>query len=537
MKKIILIILLTSSFLASAQTVTDKAVVEASGFVNAENYIRAIEILQKADKTDYRVQYFLILTEFKILKQSNATDFYSVTKVRDKAQKYLSKFSSKNIQWTENVKSINGSLDDINPAKNIDEYLANEKQKEHFRLEKLKTEKLKVLQEYLSHEDYQALRSTLCSYEAENLLEPYHINYYQSIAEYELLKMNDSYEISDVQSIKKQLNSYLTNYGTSNSAYSNSIQKSLNFLNENFASTQDELISKREELVKTKYKQKLKSDFDQIKQSYLDNYFTVVIQKSELYPADSEFSEEVNYYKVLSQYSIFIETNKKEFSDISQLRYNLEGFTKNKKFTNSSYKKNVADKLSYVDISFPKTIQEFNNQKDQAQKKLLKEGEEQQRLVNRIERKKSLSRRMSSGFFAIGYEGGTIAKYGIRIEKGGNSTIGFFLNARTSLVNEADLLSGKIVENKNEAVIGPSIKIVPWMFLNVGGGYGFYKFTVRNDYTSTMNVEKKDYVVGYSGVTFRLGSRINIIGGASFIDITEEFYTPEFTFGLTINLN
>lgn len=536
MKKIISIILLTFTFLASAQTNTDKAVVEASRFLSAENYTGALETLQKADKNDYRVQYFLIVTDFKLLQQSGATDFYSVNTVRNKANIFLIKFSAKNAKFTTDVKDINGFLNDLNPAKNVDEYLAIEKQKEKIRIEKLKVEKLKILQEKLSAENYQTLKSTVRSYESENLLEPYQLDYYKSVAEYGLLKMNDVYEVSDVQFVKKQLSGYLSNYGESNSFYSTSIQTALNFLKENFASTQDELISKRAELAMTKYKRKVKAEFEAIKQNYLNNYYTVVIEKADLYPADTEFSEEVNYYKALSQYSVFMESNNREFNDISQLRINLQSFANNKNFTNSSYKKEVDNKLIYVNTSYPKTLQDFNTQKEQVQKKLIKEREDMQRAANQAERKRSIARRMGYGFLAIGYEGGTIAKYGIRLEKGGESTIGFFLNARTSLVSEEDLLSGKIIENKNEAVVGPSIKIAPWMLLNIGGGYGFYKFASRNDYASTMNVEKKEYVVGYGGVTFRLGPRINLIGGASFIDITEDFYAPEYTFGLTINL-
>lgn len=536
MKKPIILFFILFSAIILAQVSRDANVQKAADFVKAEKWEQVLSVLQKENKDDPEVLFFVTVAEFKVLKDNENDDFMSVNKVRTYATQYLQKFGGRKADWSQTIKDIYSSLDEINPAKNVEEYLANEKQKERLRIEKLNAEKLKFLQDQLSTENYQRLKSTIHSYESENLLEPYHLDYFKSVAEYGLLKMNDNYEISDVQFVKKQLTGYLSNHGSSNSFYSESIRTALSFINENFANTEAELVMKRAELAKSKYKQKLKADFDQIKQNYINNSYTTVIQKADFYPADAEFSEEVIYYKVLSQYSVFMESDDREFNNISQLRNDLQGFISNKKFSNSLYKKEVENKLTYINTAFPKTLQEFNDQKDQAQRKLLKEREDQQRAANQAERKSNMSRRMSNGFFAIGYEGGTIAKYGIRLEKGGESTIGFFLNARTSFVNDADLLSGKVVENKNEAVAGPSIKIAPWMFINVGAGYGFYKFAARNDYASTMNLEEKDYVVGYGGVTFRLGPTINIVGGASFIDITEDFYTPEYTFGLTINL-
>lgn len=536
MKKFFLTFLIFLTNTIAAQSVRDLNITKAIALTKAQKWEQVISILQNESKNDAEVLYMITVAEFKVLKMIKNDDFNSVNKVRIYATQYLQNFGGKKAEWTQNIREINLSLDEINPAKSDEEYLANEKQKEKIRIEKLKAEKLKVLQEYLSAENYQALKTSANSYETVNLLEAYQVNYFKSTAEFGLLKMNDAYEISDVQSVKKQLSGYLSDHGTSNSFYSNSIQTDLNFINENFASTQQDLISKREKLAAIKYKQKLKMNYDEIKQNYLNNYYSVVVQKAQLYPTDSEFSEEVNYYKVLSHYSVFMESKDREFNDISQVRNHLQEFVNNKKFTSSSYKKNVEDKLTYVNTSFPKSLQDFNAKKGQEQQALAKKEEERQREIKKQQRKIASSNKMHENFVALGYEGGTIAKYGLRFEVGGKSTIGFFLNARTSLVSDEDLSSGVVTENKNEVVVGPSIKIAPWMFLNVGGGYGYYKFPVRNDYEALSNLETKNYFAGYGGVTFRLGNRVNLVGGASFIDITEEFYTPEYTFGLTINL-
>jgi len=151
-------------------------------------------------------------------------------------------------------------------------------------------------------------------------------------------------------------------------------------------------------------------------------------------------------------------------------------------------------------------------------------------------KKRTATHSSYNSFFAVGYEGGEIANYGIRVEFGGTRFVGMFLNARSSFTSDRDILdSYGWFENKNEAVLGVNLKVTRSVFINLGGGYGFYKY---RGFDNTL--EQIDYYPAYGGLTFRLGRRINLSGGASFEDIEQSFNTnvfrPEYTVGLTINL-
>ena len=61
-------------------------------------------------------------------------------------------------------------------------------------------------------------------------------------------------------------------------------------------------------------------------------------------------------------------------------------------------------------------------------------------------------------------------------------------------------------------------------------------FPSINEYLQIKTIKDKTYTAGYLGISFRAGTRFNIIGGFSYIDITEKIYAPEATFGFTINL-
>ena len=123
------------------------------------------------------------------------------------------------------------------------------------------------------------------------------------------------------------------------------------------------------------------------------------------------------------------------------------------------------------------------------------------------------------GFFSIGYEGGSIAPYGIRAE-----------SARV------DRWIEDFPANKTEFIGGANFRLVYWAYLNIGGGIGQHYYPFENGYNHQRSLEKKTYLPGYLGVTFRLKPRWNLIGGMSFIAITEKIYAPEYTLGITYNL-
>jgi hypothetical protein len=138
-------------------------------------------------------------------------------------------------------------------------------------------------------------------------------------------------------------------------------------------------------------------------------------------------------------------------------------------------------------------------------------------------------------FFSIGYEGGEIARYGIRIESGGEQFVGIFLNVRSTLIKDDEILgSSTHIDNMNEGIVGINFRINRYSFVNIGAGYGYSKSKISDGLTMT------DYYPLYGGLTFRLGRRFNLSGGASFKDIQQSIsssvYDPEITFGLTVNL-
>ena len=143
-------------------------------------------------------------------------------------------------------------------------------------------------------------------------------------------------------------------------------------------------------------------------------------------------------------------------------------------------------------------------------------------------------------FFSVGYEGGTIAPFGIRGELGGSDKrIGAFLNFRSSLRRTSKLeqyAREDFPANKTEFVGGASVRLTHWAYLNVGGGIGWHHYPFVNEYAHEQTLERKSYIPGYWGATFRLTKLINVVGGMSYIAFTERLYAPEYTFGITINL-
>jgi len=59
---------------------------------------------------------------------------------------------------------------------------------------------------------------------------------------------------------------------------------------------------------------------------------------------------------------------------------------------------------------------------------------------------------------------------------------------------------------------------------------------MNNDYAGELYTEKTGYTVATTGLMFRLSRVISINGGASFMDIDQDFYKPEITFGISFNL-
>lgn len=164
-----------------------------------------------------------------------------------------------------------------------------------------------------------------------------------------------------------------------------------------------------------------------------------------------------------------------------------------------------------------------------------KEREKQERLESRNARR---YRFKTQTFSNLGFKAGEIAKYGLLYETGGGDNfLGFHISVRSSLVPEEDILNGTVIENKTEVDLGPSFKISDRFYVNIGGGYGYMDYVENIVYDDDIaTLEKREYFTGSVGLMIRLSRVISISGGASFMDIDQEVFVPEYTVGLSFNL-
>lgn len=164
-----------------------------------------------------------------------------------------------------------------------------------------------------------------------------------------------------------------------------------------------------------------------------------------------------------------------------------------------------------------------------------KEREKQEKIDTRNAKK---YRFQTQKFSNLGFKTGEIAKYGLLYETGGgNNFLGFHISVRSSLVPEEDILNGIVIENKTEVDLGPSFKISNRLYLNLGGGYGYMDYADNMGfYDDRATLEKREYFTGSAGLMVRLSRVISISGGASFMDVDQEVFIPEYTVGLSFNL-
>jgi len=199
------------------------------------------------------------------------------------------------------------------------------------------------------------------------------------------------------------------------------------------------------------------------------------------------------------------------------------------------------EKARQAQIELNRKQEKARQEKEDEEKKIRIEEErvKQEKAAKEAEavRIKSVEKHNKLSFKSVGFQSGEIAKYGFLYEKGSDkSRVGFHLAIRSSFTPDASILDGTITDNKSEIDIGPSFRIFSMLYLNLGVGYGQYKFAKRDDYMNTTSLETKDYFESSIGATIRIGRIININAGLSYIDIYKKIYSPELTFGISFNL-
>ncbi|MDG4950768.1 hypothetical protein NLM59_07510 [Weeksellaceae bacterium KMM 9724] len=559
MKNFLLLIFIFISLGLKGQTKTDIAVMEAAKNIKSGNYESALSLLKNANQTDYRVQYFQILATEKVYEIYGIEDFEEIHSLRIKLKNYLNLYRSKNENYSNDLMMILDRLNSAQPAQSYEEYLAIKEEQERQKRLKLKTQKLNELKNNFQDGNYNLILQEISSLRRDDLIDDYHLDYYQANSVYKLLENRTNLSFNDIENSRKIFRSYLTNYSSKDINYTNQIKDNLNILNTNYPATIDEFTAYKQDMERKRIEQELKDKMARIENAYEKaNYYQLDLMLSE-FPEGTKYQKDVLFYRTMYDYWEFNQKSYKSFNDISTIRHLVENRINNKELKNSKHYGELLRVSNILKNNYPKDIKAFKELEEKKRQATLArlKAEEKQRIEREKReeaqrRKAKRQRKFNRGYTALGFEGGTIAKYGLRFELNGYRDLGFFINARTNLMDLTELENTEeFVDNKNEAVLGMSVNLTKWFILNIGGGYGFYKFKNGQDhYASYKYVDSyynensysnvlidEEYYTGYGGVTVRLGNRFNLIGGVSIMNFMDDFQVdPEFTYGLTINL-
>ena len=502
MKKIIFIIVLLFSLPIFSQTPIDKILGEAKNTVQRGQYNQAIRLLEEKENVvgnNPRALYYLIKARYALVMQANTNDnnYAIVEELRKNIQKFsvLSKSKKKKIPA-----DIEAEVADINQK--LSKISSKE---EYIRQKEVADNQLKLITTAYAKNDYNEVLKLIEQYKLSDI-PVYELGYYRAMAAGKLLQPETA-EFKQIDDVRTLLNAYLEHYSHMNIAYDNDIKEALTVLSK-YPTTEADFLQKRmdakreEELYK-----KASALFDRL--TYNFNY--------------TSWEEIDNARKATAEYLLLGVKNYSHYQEIEQ---------------NSNVLKNV----------YPKTEAAYNKQKNDEIRLAIIAKEAKKEPKQTIREPKhyyysggSQEKREKywGRFVSFGYEGGTIA-HGLRFEcGGGRSLVGFFVNARSSFKGKDELarfIEGRdFSKNKSEFIVGLNFRVFQRVYLNIGTGMGILFYPSINDYRRDSIIKEKTYTPGYLGMTFRLGTWLNIVGGLSYIDITEKIYMPEATFGFTIN--
>lgn len=502
MKKIIFIIVLLFSLPIFSQTTIDKILGEAKYLVYEGEYNQAIKLLEEKENVvgnNPRALYYLIKARYALVMQANTNDnnYAIVEELRKNIQKFsvLSKSKKKKIPA-----DIEAEVADI--KQKLSKISSKE---EYIRQKEVADNQLKLITTAYAKNDYNEVLKLIEQYKLSDI-PVYELGYYRAMAAGKLLQPETA-EFKQIDDVRTLLNAYLEHYSHMNIAYDNNIKEALTVLSK-YPTTEADFLQKRmdakreEELYK-----KASALFDRL--TYNFNY--------------TSWEEIDNARKATAEYLLLGVKNYSHYQEIEQ---------------NSNVLKNV----------YPKTEAAYNKQKNDEIRLAIIAKEAKKEPKQTIREPKhyyysggSQEKREKywGRFVSFGYEGGTIA-HGLRFEcGGGRSLVGFFVNARSSFKGKDELarfIEGRdFSKNKSEFIVGLNFRVFQRVYLNIGTGMGILFYPSINDYRRDSIIKEKTYTPGYLGMTFRLGTWLNIVGGLSYIDITEKIYMPEATFGFTIN--
>jgi|GEM_PF-798841 len=495
--------------------------------------LEALARVNRKEKINEHYYTYLVYNRYHILQDAKEPSWNNISKIREDLKLYFRTVESKNLE----VVKIN---DDINRnyPKTYDEYLrfiSDRKQKELDARNSIILNKIKQLFEKKRYEEAlkQIISAKEVGYDDENIL------YYEFMSTYTKYIGSEQKSYHENEKIVSLGNRYVNNV-KSNAKMSKEVRNILEGLPKSLDAFNANL--RREEAIRQE-----KRRFDRL--TYMRNAFEAenynyVLTVENIFEGDNEKLQEYRFLLAASPYLMLNKRKDRVFSNISSedvedARSLLQNYLDRR--TNSSYyNAKVQEYMRNLNLNYGKNKVEFTSLKNNAISQVAKE-----KRASEKERAKAIRRSQRSMFTSVGYEYGKYAPYGLRFETGGG-ILGMFVIARTGLIADNDLKdeyynTGNSKANKSELLLGPNLKIVDWMYFNIGGGYGFYKHIFRDDYANTQGISRSNYWAGYSGITIRLGKSINLNGGASFIDIAKQysdktFKKPELTAGFTINL-
>ncbi|KGE13507.1 hypothetical protein [Sphingobacterium deserti] len=522
MKYFLTLFLLGMASSCFAQATNDKLLARAKSEMDDGFYQASIDILNSIDgksKTKELVDYLLILNYAKLLTVGDYPSYALIKRVRDDGNRFFTNYPK-----SRNVNDVKRILDDMTSyPKTQSEY---ETVKTQILQEKKRQRQVALLADIrksYERKDYeQSLAAIQAAKKAGYAESP--VQYYEFMIKYQQFDHSKSQNFNEILLIT-QLGEAIVSSGESSLAKLSTaeVQQIKNILN-GLPKSLNEFRKQEEEKKAAAHALQQQNKFAAISADYEVHDYARVILVANDFPDDSREKMKVSYYQVMSRYRQLQSNANYEFSELMSVRFNLQSWLKTYADEDKTQRNDVTSALDDVQKNYP------NSQ--YAYEALLKKQEKKQQAAIR--------RQSRSMFSNIGYEYGKLAPYGVRFETGGG-VVGFFTILRFGLktsqqLKEYNTMHNASQPNKAEVVLGPNLRLIRWLFLNIGTGYGVYGHLYRNDYLQEKGYARTGYLAGYGGVTLRLGKFVNFIGGASLMGIEKNITKPEFTTGITFNL-
>lgn len=529
MKTIKYFLLLVSSLFCLpllAQTHEENQIAEVAHLYKAGEYNSSLNLLKQIKKgtsIDYLLSVYEVRNLYQLLIDADDYSFETIAKLRYLTDDYPARFKSERANHFKD--EMSSTLKQLNTNYPLDEqsYLALIEKRNQERITIQRNALINNISDLYSRAAYvQVLQNVKKAQDVDLYNET--IMYYEILAKNQLFKNDFTHSFAEISEVRELAGNYLNNHAHLNTEFSLEIAK----IRTTLPSTLDEYKVQVADEKARKEEARLNARIQEIQSKYNKGLYYAVLSEHDVFGQSVPQAMSYAYYRSMAYYKKLQLDSFFTFEDVTIARTALQAYLGRYGKDSVSYKNDVEYALLTLNIDYPKTRASYDAIK-----------RKEKRVLDRGFRK--LHRKM---FVSIGYEYGSIAPYGLRFEVGGRY-VGFFTILRSSIANEDKIWDGYVNSggsppDKNELIIGPNIKIAKWFFINIGAGYGYYSHVFRNDYLQDAGIKKTNYLSGYLGTTIRMGNFVNLVGGASFMDVNKKIANkitkPEYTVGMTFNL-